>query len=65
MADTLEIYDTIFTDVLGIKAMDSSGNILTYVRPVGTLNVATNGTVDCTAYASVAVAIPSATGVSF
>lgn len=65
MADNLEIYDTIFTDVVGIKATDSNGNILTYVRPTGTLTVTDNGTSDCAAYASVIVAIPTAVGVSF
>lgn len=38
MADTLEIFGTEFTNVAGIKATDSNGNVLTYKRGGSSMN---------------------------
>lgn len=66
MADTLEIYGIEYNNVAGIKATDSNGNILTYIRPSGSLTLTDNqNNVDVSAYVSVTVAVPSASGVSF
>lgn len=63
--DTLEIFGLEYTNVTGFKATDDNGNILTYIRPNGTLTITNVGTVDVSSYASVTVSIPSASGVSF
>ena len=65
MPDTLVIGGQTFSNVTGIKATDDQSATKTYILPTGTLTVTDNGTSDCTAYASVSVSIPSATGVSF
>ena len=65
MADTLEIFNFEYSNINGIQVQDSNQNWLTFIRPIGTLNITDNGTVDCAAYASVVVAIPTATGASF
>lgn len=63
--DTLEIFGLEYTNVTGFKATDDNGNIITYIRPSGSITITDNGTSDVTAYASVTVSIPTATGVSF
>lgn len=55
--DTLEIFGTEYTGVTGIKATDDNDQTKTYIRPQGTLSITSNGTSDCTAYASVTVAV--------
>lgn len=65
MADTLNIYGVTYSNVAGIKATDTNGNVLKYVRVSGTLNLTANGTTDCSQYEYVNVSIPTATGVSF
>lgn len=66
MADTLEIFGIEYTNVAGIKATDDNGNTLTYIRPSGTLTLTDNQTgTDCSGYAAVTVAVPSASGVTF
>lgn len=64
MADSLEIYGISYTGVNGFKASNGQ-NTLTYIRPQGTITITDNGTSDCSAYAAVTVAIPTASGVSF
>lgn len=66
MADTLEIYGIEYTNVTGIKATDDNGNVLTYVRPSGSMTLTDNqSNVDVSTYATVTVTVPSAVGVSF
>lgn len=58
--DTLEIFGTEYTGVVGIKATDDQSGTKTYIRPQGTKSISANGTgIDVTAYASVDVAVPS------
>ena len=65
MPDTLVIGGQTFTNVAGIKATDDQSAVKTYIAPSGVLTLTDNGTSNCTAYASVVVAIPTATGVDF
>lgn len=61
--DTLEIFGLEYTNVAGFKATDDNNNILTYIRPSGTLTLTDNqANTDCTAYAYVTVAIPTGGG---
>lgn len=58
--DTLEVFGVEYTNVAGFKATDDNGNIKTYVRPQGTLEISANGQgIDVAAYAAVDVAVPS------
>lgn len=59
MADTLEIFGVEYPNATGIKATDDGGTVRTFIRPVGTKNITSNGTSDVTAYATVSVAVPS------
>ena len=60
MSDSLNIFGTEYTGVTGIKASDTNGNVLTYIRPQGSTTITANGTgIDVTNYASVDVAVPS------
>ena len=56
--DTLEIFGDEFTNVTGIKATDDQDNVLTYIRPQGTVNITSAGNTDVTNYATATV--PSA-----
>lgn len=58
--DILEIFGTEYSGVTGIKATDSNNNILTYVRPQGTISITSSGTIDVAAYASASVAAGAA-----
>lgn len=51
MSETLEIFGREYTGVTGIKAKDDNGNLVTFIKPEGTLNVSQNGTVDVSQYA--------------
>ena len=58
--DTLEVFGVEYTNVAGFKATDNNGNIKTYVRPQGTLEISANGQgIDVAEYAAVDVAVPS------
>ncbi len=62
MSDSLTIFGTEYAGVTGIKAKGTGNGTLTYVRPQGTKSITANGTgIDVTQYASVDVAVPSAT----
>lgn len=50
--DTLQIFDTEFTGVTGVKATDNNNQVKTYIRPQGTIAISSTGTTDVTAYAS-------------
>ena len=56
MADTLEIFGTEYTGVIGIIATDDNDTDLTYIRPQGTKSITQNGTgIDVAYFASVDV----------
>ena len=57
MSETLEIFGREYTGVTGIKAKDNNGNLVTFIKPEGTLNVSQNGTVDVSQYASANVSV--------
>lgn len=57
MAENLNIFGEVFTNVTGIKAYDTGGNIQTYIKPQGTVNITQNGTVDVSQYASASVSV--------
>ena len=61
MSDTLDVFGTTFTGVVGIKAYDhSSGSLLPYVRPQGNKAITANGTgIDVAEYSTVSVAVPA------
>ena len=62
--DTLEIFGTEYTNVKGFKATDDNDNIKSYIRPQGTINIASNGSgIDVSEYAlaNVSVTPPSPT----
>ena len=50
MSDTLEVFGTEYSNVTGIKATDNNGDIQTYIKPEGTINITTKGLTDVTAY---------------
>lgn len=50
--DTLEIFGLEYSNVAGFKATNSSNNVLTYIRPTGTIPITTNGLVDVSAYSA-------------
>ena len=62
MADTLELFGKEFTNVTGLKATDNNGNILTYVRPQGSLSITENGNnIDVSQYATANVNVSGGT----
>lgn len=65
MPDTLIIAGQTFENVAGFKAIDSANLTQTYIKPSGSISVSSNGIYDINVYASVEVAIPYASGVSF
>ena len=62
MSETLEIFGREYTGVTGIKAKDDNGNLVTFIKPEGTLNVSENGTVDVSQYASANVNVSGGGG---
>lgn len=56
MSDTLEIFGTEYSGVTGIKATDNNGNIKTYVRPQGNINITSSGETNVSEYATATVA---------
>lgn len=62
MSETLEIFGREYTDVTGIKAKDDNGNLVTFIKPEGTLNVSQNGMVDVSQYASANVNVSGGGG---
>lgn len=59
MSDNLNIFGEEFQNVPGIKVENTNGDLLTFIRPQGTLSITSNGTTDVTNYASVSVNLPS------
>ena len=57
MTDTLKVFGTEYTGVTGLKATDINDNVLTYIRPQGSLSITSNDTYDVTAYASAVVSV--------
>ena len=57
MPDNLDIFGRRFNNVTGIKVTDTNDNILTYVRPQGTIEISQNGTVDVSQYANASVSV--------
>lgn len=55
MAENLQIYGLPYSNVTGFKAQDPDGNIITFPRASGTLEVNAIGTYDIASYASVKV----------
>ena len=63
MSDTLKIYGNTYTGIESIKAEDSNGNELTYIRPQGSKSITDNGTgIDVAAYATVNVSVSGGGG---
>lgn len=62
MSDNLTVFGTNYTNVTGIKAKGTGNGILTYIRPIGTLSIAENGTYDVAAYADVDVNVSGGGG---
>jgi hypothetical protein len=61
MSDSLTVFGVDYTSVTGIKAKGTENGTLTYIRPTGTKSISANGTgIDVTEYASVDVAVASA-----
>ena len=61
MADNLEIFGVSYLNATGVKATDEHGNVLSFVRPQGTLSITQNGTVDVSSYASASVNVSEGT----
>ena len=61
MTDNLEIFGVSYLNATGVKATDENGNVLSFVRPQGTLTITQNGTVDVSSYASAAVNVSGGT----
>lgn len=59
MADNLKVFGTTYYDVQGQKFTDLDGNEKTYIRPVGTKQIAQNGTADVKKYEFAEVAVPA------
>lgn len=59
--DSLDIFGKRYTGVTGIKATDTNGNVLTYIRPQGTISITNNGSVDVSAYATASVSVGGGT----
>lgn len=60
MADNITLFGTDYTGVTGLKAKETgTQNVLTFVRPQGTLSITQNGTTDCAAYETVNVNVPT------
>lgn len=55
MAENLQIYGLPYSSVTGFKAQDLDGNIITFPRASGTLEVNAIGTYDVASYASVRI----------
>lgn len=64
MAENLNIFGEVFTNVAGIKAYDTNGNIQTYIKPQGTINITQNGTVDVSQYASATIAVAGSSAIA-
>ena len=64
MSDTLVIFGQEYTGVTGIQATDDNGDIQTYIKPAGTVNISENGTVDVSQYASANVNVSGGGGTS-
>lgn len=56
MSDILEIFGTEYSGVTGIKATDNNGNIKTFVRPQGNINITSSGETNVSEYATATVA---------
>lgn len=52
MAENLNIFGTIYSDVSGIKAYDENGDIQTYIKPEGNILINTTGQIDVSHYAT-------------
>ena len=59
MADNLKVFGTTYYDVQGQKFTDLDGNEKTYIRPVGTKQIAQNGTADVKKFEFAEVAVPA------
>lgn len=60
MAETLTIFGTQFTGVIGIKATDDNSQIKTYIIPEGNISITSNGNnIDVTSYATASVSVGS------
>ena len=58
MSDTLEIYGKTWTGVTSLNAYDNNDNPMTYIRPMGTKSISSNGNaIDVTQYAAVNVSV--------
>ena len=58
MSDTVIAGGTTYSNVLGVKATDSSDQILTYIRPTGNLEITQNGdNIDVAQYATASVSV--------
>ena len=63
--DTLEIFGTEYTGVIGVKATDSNNQTKTYIRPQGSQTITTNDTYDVTALESVVVSVSGGGGLEY